>query len=54
MCDRSTEDVHSSMASDPTSHFLVVPCCPTLDFVYVFWIMTTFDILLTLPFLLVV
>ena len=34
-CDRSVEDAYSSMAPDPA--FAFGPCCPTLDFVYMFW-----------------
>jgi hypothetical protein len=43
-CDRSAEDAYSSMAPDRTFAFLAGPCCPSLDFVFAFWIMITFDI----------
>jgi hypothetical protein len=46
-CDRSAEDAYSSMALDPTFAFVEGPCCPTLNFVFSFWIMITFDMLLT-------
>jgi hypothetical protein len=35
------------MAPDPISAFVWSPCCPTLDFVFAFWIMITFNTLLT-------
>ena len=37
------------MAPDPTFAFVGGPCYPTLDFVHVFWIMITFDTMLTSP-----
>jgi hypothetical protein len=46
-CDRSAEDAYSSASPDPTFAFVGGPCCPTLDFVIVFWIMITFYTLLT-------
>jgi hypothetical protein len=45
-CDMSAEDVYIFVAPDPTFAFVVGPCCPTLDFVIVFWIMITFYTLL--------
>ena len=38
------------MAPDPTFAFVGGPCCPTLDFVCVFWTMITFNILLLCHF----
>jgi hypothetical protein len=49
-CDRSAEDVYSPDSPYPTIAFVEGPCLPTLDFVFVFWIMITFDTLLTLLF----
>jgi hypothetical protein len=46
-CNQSAEDSYSSMAPDPTFAFFGVPCCPTLDFVFIFWIMIRFSTLLT-------
>jgi hypothetical protein len=46
--DRSTEDAYSEMAPDPTFASVRGPYCPTLDYLYVFMIMITFNILLTL------
>jgi hypothetical protein len=46
-CDRSEEDAYSSAAPDPTFAFVGGLCCPTLDFVFAFWIMITFYTLLT-------
>ena len=49
-CDRSAEDAYSSMAPDPAFAFVGGPCCPTLDFVYMFFgTMITFNTLFTSP-----
>jgi hypothetical protein len=45
-----TEDAYSSMAPDPAFAFAVSPCCPTLDFVFAFWIIIAFGKLLTSVF----
>jgi hypothetical protein len=49
-CDRSAEDAYSSMAPDPAPAFVGGPCCPTLGFVIVLWIMLTFHTLLSSNF----
>jgi hypothetical protein len=46
-CDRSTEDAYYSAAPDSTFTFVGGPCCPTLDFVFAFWIVIAFCTLLT-------
>jgi hypothetical protein len=46
-CDWWAEDTYSSAAPDPTFAFVGGLCCPTLDFVITFIIMTTFYSLLT-------
>jgi hypothetical protein len=44
------QDAYSSMAPDPTLALVGGPCCPTLDFVYFFFVITiTFNILLNSP-----
>jgi hypothetical protein len=53
-CDRSAEDAYSSTTSDPTFAFVGGPCSPTLDFVFAFWSMITFDRLLTSLFYIVI
>ena len=50
-CDRSAEDAYSSMALNPALVFVEGPCCPTLDFVCVFWTMITFNTLLLRHFI---
>jgi hypothetical protein len=42
-----SEDAYSSMAPDPSFAFVRGPSCPTLHFVFAFWIMVMFDTLLT-------
>jgi hypothetical protein len=37
-CDWSAEDAYSSAAPDHTFAFVGGPCCPTLDFLFAFWI----------------
>ena len=39
------------MAPDPAFAFVEGPCCPTLDFVCVFWTMVTFNTLLLRHFI---
>jgi type IV secretory pathway TrbD component len=46
-CDRSAEDAYSSVASDHTFTIAGGLLCTTLEFLFAFWIMITFDILLT-------
>jgi hypothetical protein len=46
-CDRSAQDAYFSMTPDPTLAFVGGRCCPAHDFVFAFWIMITFNILLT-------
>jgi hypothetical protein len=46
-CGRSAEDAYSSEVPDPTFAFAGGPFCPTLDFVFAFWIIITFDTWLT-------
>ena len=50
-CDRSAEDADSSMTPDPSFAFVEGSCCPTLDFVCVFWTMITFNTLLLRHFI---
>jgi hypothetical protein len=47
-CDRSAEDAYTSATPDPTFAVVGGLCCPILDFEFAFWIMITFDTLLTL------
>jgi hypothetical protein len=44
-CDRSAEEAYSSAAPDPTFAFVGGPYCPTLDFIFTFWIMVTLSTL---------
>jgi hypothetical protein len=41
----NVRNAYSSTTPDSTFAFIGGPCCPTLDFVIVFWIMITFYIL---------
>jgi hypothetical protein len=50
VCYRSAEDAYSPVAPDSNFAFIGGPCCPTLDFVFVVWIRSTFYTLLTLLF----
>jgi hypothetical protein len=42
--EQETEDAFAAVALNPTFAFVDSPFCPTLNFVFAFWIMILFDI----------